>query len=41
MIRELAALLTFVALVIGGLGYFSTMQIEHGKKHTHYQEATR
>ena len=37
-ITELTISTLLLSLALGTLIYFSTMQIEHGKQHTHYQE---
>lgn len=36
----LSSVILFAA-VIAVLGWFSTQQIEHGKRHTHYTEVRR
>ena len=35
---QLAITVLMIALTFGTLGYFSTMQLEHGKRHAHWEE---
>lgn len=37
MIRELTISVLLLSLALGTLIYFSTMQIEHGKQHMHWE----
>lgn len=41
MIRELTISVLLLSLALGTLAYFSTMQVEKGKQHTHYQETNQ